>query len=494
MLTGPQALHSLNDALREIRREENQINARVLKTDERIVELNRLEAEQFKLLAGFRLCAIDKQTIANDLDKAEKRATKLLQERDAALAAHHEAIAELEAQIDEEEQDRKASDHRLEEVEQALDSLSDTVAEKLKKDKDFSEKAKQAQKVTSQAVAAANKYEIAQQDRTEKSKPYQSDPLFMYLWQRQYDTPHYKASNLVRTLDGWVAGLIRFQDARPNFSMLNEIPDRLKEHAHRQKKRAQEAQQTLETLEHAALKKAGADDLEQELNDLLAQRAQKDAHIVELEDTRDALMMERQMMAQGEDEHYKKALDIITANLRGQKLVDLYQSAYETPTEKDEAVVSQIEELRERRKFERTQNDEDHTRFETLSKRRRELENIQWEFKKERFDDPLSSFDRDELVSTLLTEFLRGAISAVTYWGHFKSSQKWRKRKNPGFGGKRGFPDDLEPFLSDVLATLGNASHSSRSLGGFSRKRRKANRKHSKSRKGNKSFRTGGGF
>ena len=45
---------------------------------------------------------------------------------------------------------------------------------------------------------------------------------------------NYRENNLIQYLDGLVAGLVGYPEARPNFAMLNEIPLRLREHAERQ--------------------------------------------------------------------------------------------------------------------------------------------------------------------------------------------------------------------------------------------------------------------
>ncbi|MDF2799242.1 MAG: hypothetical protein K0R85_1986, partial [Devosia sp.] len=84
---------------------------------------------------------------------------------------------------------------------------------------------------------------------------------------------------------------------------------------------------------------------------------------------------------------------------------------------------------------------EQKARLKTLAARRRELEDIQWEFKKQRFDDPRSSFGEDRLVGDMLNDFLRGGISAASYWEHWRRSQNW----NPGtsdWGGGEGLPNN----------------------------------------------------
>jgi hypothetical protein len=81
--------------------------------------------------------------------------------------------------------------------------------------------------------AAREKAVQAEADREEKRKPYEADPLFMYLWGRRYGTRDYQAIPLVRYFDRKVAHLIGFEEARVNYTLLMELPERLREHADR---------------------------------------------------------------------------------------------------------------------------------------------------------------------------------------------------------------------------------------------------------------------
>jgi hypothetical protein len=87
----------------------------------------------------------------------------------------------------------------------------------------------------SQVERAEAKAVQAEADREEKRRPYEADPLFMYLWRRRYGTRDYRASNFVRYFDRKVAHLIDFETARTNYAMLLELPERLREHAERLK-------------------------------------------------------------------------------------------------------------------------------------------------------------------------------------------------------------------------------------------------------------------
>ncbi len=83
------------------------------------------------------------------------------------------------------------------------------------------------------ARAAHEKAAQAEADREEKRRPYEADPLFMYLWRRRYGTRDYAASPLVRFFDRKVAHHIGYEAARVNYALLLELPERLREHAAR---------------------------------------------------------------------------------------------------------------------------------------------------------------------------------------------------------------------------------------------------------------------
>jgi len=82
-------------------------------------------------------------------------------------------------------------------------------------------------------AAAERKAAQAECDLEEKRKPYEADPLFMYLWSRGLGTSRYRAIPLVRYFDRKVARHIGFDDARRNYAVLIELPVRLREHAER---------------------------------------------------------------------------------------------------------------------------------------------------------------------------------------------------------------------------------------------------------------------
>src|SRR5690606_13717072 len=101
----------------------------------------------------------------------------------------------------------------------------------------------------------------------------------MYLWRRRYGTSEYVGGGLTRWLDGKVARLIGYADARANYARLSELPVRLREHAERVGARADEELARLAELDEQGRAAAGVPALEQEHDDLAAQVAEVDEEI-----------------------------------------------------------------------------------------------------------------------------------------------------------------------------------------------------------------------
>src|SRR5690606_16701311 len=128
-------------------------------------------------------------------------------------------LAALEAQRDEQR-------GRVEVAAEVLDDREGDVQERLASDEAYRAQLERAERADAIADEAERKTADAEQDRATKGAPYEADALFMYLWRRGYGTPAYSASPLARLLDRWVARRVRYDGARQNYWMLQEIPVR----------------------------------------------------------------------------------------------------------------------------------------------------------------------------------------------------------------------------------------------------------------------------
>lgn len=424
-VSGPEALRSIEEALRDIRREEDEIAKRLARSAEMVTRLREQEAELLTQLATVRLDPATQSELAGRISQAEAKARDMLKTHETDLARSADALRDLDTQITAATAERSRLQDEATRRNDELRALADRVRPQLSADPAFASKLATARELADIAAESMRKTSQAEADREEKGKPYRDDPLFMYLWERGYGTKTYRANNLVAFLDSHVARLVGYPEARPNFAMLNDIPLRLREHAERQQENADNAAAEMTALESAAIDAAGGKLARETLDKVSAGIAELDEKIVALQDQRDDGLKTQRELAQGSDPAFAAAIKGLAEALGREDLQTLLAEARATATGKDDTIVQHIDDVRQRTREEDQEAGDQKSRLKVLAARRRELEDIQYEFKKQGFDNPRSSFGKDALVGDMLTEFLRGGMSAAHYWEQWQRSQRW---------------------------------------------------------------------
>lgn len=498
-LSGPKALKSLDDAIRDIREEEKDISGRLSKSSERLGKMRESEADLFRKLAKLRLTPENVAEVDRDISAAERAARNVLDQHKQVVSRTQDLIDTLDERLTNLVLDRQKALEEADKSQDVLNALSSKIAAEVANDPEYQAKRLETDEMRAIAEESVKKTQVAEEDREVKGKPYRDDKLFMYLWESGYGTRNYKENNLVRWLDSLVARSIDYHQARPNYAMLNEIPMRLKEHADRQIAAAEEADAELDALEARAIDTAGGKKIRLALENAQERLSKIDAEMLTLEDQRDQATRDLADLNENQNPAMGIAVQGLAGSLHGTKFSQLVAEARRTATKKDDAILKKIDDVRLRLVDEDNDAREQRDRLKVLATRRRELEDIEFEFKKKRFDDPRSNFREDDLVGDLLGEFLRGGISAANYWGQWQRSQSWRSDTS-NWGGGIGLPksgrrsnwtsNKSKSRSSKNWGSFGGSRSSSRpSSGGFSRPR-----SGSKGSRKSGGFKTGGGF
>ncbi|HEY0920591.1 hypothetical protein, partial [Devosia sp.] len=465
-LSGPEALRSLDEALRDIRREEDEIAKRLARSAELVAKIRETEGDLLRQLAGVRLDPATQRQIVGELSQAETRARDMLRQHSGVLAETEAQLKDVDGKIAAHGAERAQLVKRAAELQAQLKTLADKIAGAMRDDAAYASARASAEHLRHVAEEAMRKTLQAEADREQKGRPYRDDPLFMYLWETGYGTKAYRANNLVRWLDGMVAGIVGYPEARPNFAMLNEIPLRLREHAERQAQIATAAEAEVVALEKAAIDAGGGKPMREGLEAAEARIAEIDAAVVALEDERDDIAHKQHELAQGSDPAFSDAVSGLAEALRREDVKTLLAQARETHTAQDDTIVKQIDDARLRALEEENETRDQKARLRILAARRRELEDIQYEFKKQGYDTPRSTFREDNLVGDVLTDFLRGAITAAGYWEMWRRSQSWSGGPGPWSGRD---DDDDERRRPRPWSEGGGFSWPDSSFGGGSR-------------------------
>ena len=258
MIPGRQALEQIEQAVAQLRREETRVDAALRAAGEDAARLRLDRMDSFRRLAWIKLDVMRQPGFVGPLDAAERQAVGMIEARRRALESFTERRAAAERAVEGREAERHARAEALEEAIHALDELRARVERETRAGASWSEQRARIGAAEEVARQAEKKAEVAEVDREEKRKPYEADPLFMYLWRRKFGTAEYRAGNFARVLDRRVARLVGYDKARANYALLNEIPLRLRGHAQRMKEEIAAERARLTAVERVALQAAGA--------------------------------------------------------------------------------------------------------------------------------------------------------------------------------------------------------------------------------------------
>ncbi len=436
MRTGRQTLASIDETIARLHNEEQRLDG-LLKSAADDAERFRIErAGALRELARVKLGEIAAGRLVRDLDAAERRAVDVLDDRRnriAALAERREAaVRDLEAATADRHAAAAAVEAALEIVEQrraeAEASVQATPAWKAAKGR-FDD----ADHIVAEAERKATQSET---ELGAKKKPYDDDPLFIYLWRANYGTGRYAAGNLARMIDSLVAEFVGYSDARANYAMLSEIPVRLREHATGRRASADEAKTDLAALEREAMVGAG---IEKDERALAAARHKLAAAEATLDGRRKLLAdieQQREAMLSGTgDPAYAEALQTIAAADSRDDIATLFREARRTETAADETLVRKIDEID--RSAERAEQDKSELRrtAKTLAQRRIEVETTRERFRSAGYDHPHATFGNDTDIGRVLGQILEGAVRSGVLWDVIRGGFSTRTpRGRPDFG------------------------------------------------------------
>lgn len=435
MVSGHETLASIDQAVSQARQAIASVESQIASVNGKLADLRRAQTQDYKDLARVRLGLIADSKTLQQLDRAEQQVLALLERRKAALEDLDLQIQTAEGKISALESERQAQAGRVNAAAEAVDAAEAKTQARLDADSAYQAQRLRAQDAERIAQHATEKATRSEEEREQKGAAYRADPLFMYLWQRDYSLPSYKANGLIRLLDGWVARLTGFADARANFSRLNEIPLRLREHAEGLQARAETEFNALKGLDEAGRAADGIPSLEATVEEEQARLDAIDARIRQAESEHQALMVRKALFAAGEDEHTRQALDFLAAELGRDDLMELRREALSTPFPEDDLIVSRmLQREDERRQIEASTQ----ALKETIAQHQRrltELETLRADFKRNRYDRAGSSFGDEAMIAMLLGQFLNGLLDRQNLWHILQEQQRYRpQRSDPSFG------------------------------------------------------------
>lgn len=440
MITGRQALQDIQKALGQEQQRLKQVDSSLSRNNDEVLQLDSRRATELQRLARLRLQFLSTGELEGVADDTDRAVLALIEARNQAYQQVQQRLADLE-------RDGDTLEARAGELADERQRLADEVGaaeqatqQRLEADPAYQAqlaKTRELERVAAQADAKATQSE---EELESKGSAYREDRLFTYLWERGYGTAAYRPGGgpfapLLRWLDGKVARLIGYADARPNFHRLQELPGRLREHAERVQQRAEAEFEALRQLDLQGQSEDGIPALESQLE-------QVQTAIDELREAQAALagrnqeaLAELETFAQGTDGNYRKAVELLRSDLEAAPLKVLKSEALATPSPEDDVIVARLRDLNAERDRMAQSAAELKDSAALHRKRLADLEKLRADYARAGMDAPDSGFRDRQAVTGGLNQFLTGLLTVEALW-RLLNSQRVRTptSSNPDFG------------------------------------------------------------
>jgi chromosome segregation ATPase len=436
MWTGRQTLSSIETALASLHGEESQLDQALRSAVAQAERARKERREALKELARVKLDELAAGRLVSNLDAAERRALQILEGYKHRIAAVTERREALLKEVADTQAERHTAAKLVEKALEVLEALRAEIEVKVQSTPEW--RAGKATLDAADAVAseAEKKAATSEAELGARKKPYDDDALFSYLWQRKFGTLSYQAGFLARRLDRAVAEYIRYDDARPNYAALIEIPLRLREHATAKRADAVERKTALADLERRAMLEAHVDAKEQVLAEARRKLAITDDAVEKKRAVLEEVDKERgTLMQAGNDPAYDEALQTIAAGDSKDDLETLYAEARRTSSTADDAIVRKVESIDRGIAAADAEIAGLRRSAQDLAKRRLEMEEVRSRFRHAGYDHPHATFGNDRNISDVLGSVLEGAVRSGALWDLLRQGYGNRlPRGRPDFG------------------------------------------------------------
>ena len=268
MWSGLDTLDKIDTTLHSLRSDAVRVDQQLARLTQRSALAEQRRLHLVHEIAKVRLAGLDTGELDAGLSKADQEVKILLDQREKALSALNQHIDQASVATQSQESARLEQLGRVNEMSQQIADTESQVQALLVKDKEYLAQLERATFAQSVAVQSKSKVDLARANMAEKAVPYKADSLFIYLWERGYGTTEYRAGLVARWLDGRVAKLIRFEQARVNYWNLTQIPKRLTQHAENAEQEAEHQLARVQQIEMQRLEAAGVTSLSAQLDTL----------------------------------------------------------------------------------------------------------------------------------------------------------------------------------------------------------------------------------
>ncbi len=478
MCNGGEYFQRLRRAAVDLRQRADRSSSKLDGRRARLKDIVAKRGDSLLELARHYLPEFNEGSVSETFGEVRHDLELLLEERSGRLEELDRGIEAADRELDLAESDLDQLTEELDAKVAERDDLEEQLAEMLTRDEVFIELSRSA--AESEDRLERNEERIAELEReaAEKLPAYESDRLFRYLVDRKFGTADYTRRGLIRRLDRWVAGLVKFQAAKRSYDFLRVTPLLVRQEVER---RGEQFEQLMKQVEEHRDRLAGELGLEAALAEgiRLGQRRDDLAERTEaLHAEQEERLVERSAIEQSRGRFYGEALQQLRDFLARTKEAALADHARSTPSRRDDQLVERIRDANEDLDDLGEDLEEDERKVGDLLSRASGLEELLGLYRRQNFDSSRSRFQGDA-PKRELKDYTRGFLSKAQLWDAIKRRQRFlpqsrRSSRSGSRGRSRSYPGGQrpgKPVTESVIDAVGDALRGAMARGIFRRGR-----------------------
>lgn len=461
-IPGKQVYQQLQAALTQANSRAEQLQTQTLTQHTQLDECRAKLARVYQKLAGFYLDEATAAGFTSRVTNLDARVKELVRTRETAWQKARNERAAKHQQLSEISRQRDASAEQRDNAAATLESQLEQSRAQLLAEPAFKELRDTWHSLGDKKQRVLERLKEAETDRDKKRAPYEKDPIFTYLQEKKFATKDYRGRGLSRFFDSKVANFIHYDDAIKNYRLLIAIPARLAEHVHSLEQEIIRTGKQLDEQHESQFLRDGGGDLrarlqqaEQNLQSTVEQKATAQHRLTEL-------AAELAAFSLGDDPLSQQISKVQIEVLSSDPLPQLQQRASQTPSPSDDALVTQVEQLR----AEQLQLERDWAASKQSLKKAQQaqqaIQQLNYAAEQQDWESNYSSFSRDLHLEALLNKLEAGNIDHQQAIAELEQQQKFRypKPRNRGNIRYRHQPRvDVNEVLNQVIkGGWGNSS------------------------------------
>lgn len=451
VISGRSVAQALNQAAEQLRRQQTECQSSLQRLDEATNEWVDRRGKTLLELAEHYLPEVSRESVLVAFRDVRDDLLQVLARKQRRERALHSLLVEDESEATRIKSNLERVTEQLDEKVAERERLEDVVAEQLKSHDKFQQLSQQA--LVAEQELERNEERIAEikQEASEKLPAYDNNRLFRYLYDRGYGTGEYKKKGLTRTLDRWVAKMVKYGRSKRSYDFLRVTPELMAAEVTRRRDQFNAFMDELQVIEKQLADKTGLTAVMDEGRQLGSERDDLIAELGQFEEQFNRHHQELLALEGTENEFYEQGVRQVKKFLADMEHSWLEHQSRSTPERQDDELVAEIGWLNEKLDEASRESNQLHREQRSWDERASGLHDVMQRFRRADFDSRRSVFDVEFDVERQLSGYLRGDVGREELWSTLRHYQQFHRPRHD----QRGWHIDDSWDMDDLGGVLG---------------------------------------